>query len=307
MQQNKYKFSVIMPIFNVENYLETSIKSVINQSIGFEDNIQLILINDGSTDRSEEICIRYRDYFPENIIYIKQENKGVGSARNEGIKYIQGNYINFLDPDDKWDLDVFDNVNDFFEKYGNEICLVACRMKFFENQETYHKLDYKFNIERIVDITEDYEDIQLSGASTFIKSEVIKKIRFDERLKYSEDSVLIGQILLENKKYGILPDSIYNYRKRKNNTSALQQRGIEKKLFFNIDEIEYVYKTLIDKSKKIYGTVLPYIQYQIMYDIQWKIKRDISQYLSDDEIEKYLEKLKEILKYIDDYIIMEQK
>ena len=87
MEKKNFKFSVIIPIYNVEKYLEEAIKSIINQSIGFEDNIQLILVNDGSTDNSEEICMKYEKEFPDNIIYIKQKNNGVSVARNTGMKY----------------------------------------------------------------------------------------------------------------------------------------------------------------------------------------------------------------------------
>ena len=65
-----YKFSIIVPIYNVGKYLEETIMSVVNQTIGFE-NIQLILINDGSIDNSEEICLKYQKIYPENIIYYK--------------------------------------------------------------------------------------------------------------------------------------------------------------------------------------------------------------------------------------------
>ena len=149
MENNKYKISVIMPIYNVEKYLEEAIKSVINQSIGFEDNIQLILVNDGSTDKSEDICIKYQKEYSDNIIYIKQENCGASSARNAGIEYIQGKYVNFLDPDDKWNYDAFDIAYDFFESHQDEIDVVAGRIKFFEGGEGYHKLDYKFDEDRI--------------------------------------------------------------------------------------------------------------------------------------------------------------
>ena len=95
MENKQYKFSVIIPIYNVEEYLEDAIKSVINQSIGFEENIQIILINDGSTDKSEKICLKYAQDYPENIIYVKQKNEGVSSARNNGLKYAKGKYINY--------------------------------------------------------------------------------------------------------------------------------------------------------------------------------------------------------------------
>ena len=77
---NDYKISTIIPIYNVEKYLDETIKSIINQTIGFK-NIQMILVNDGSPDNSEEICLKYKEKYPNNIIYVKKEN---GGEKNEG-------------------------------------------------------------------------------------------------------------------------------------------------------------------------------------------------------------------------------
>ena len=302
---SKYKFSVVIPIYNVEKYLEETILSVINQNIGFEKNIQIILVNDGSTDNSENICIKYQKKYPDNIKYVYQENKGVSSARNEGMKYVKGEYINFLDSDDIWNEDVFEKVYDFFKANEDIIDVVACRQKFFEGKEGYHKLDYKFDKNRIVDITKDYQDIQLSTSSAFIKADEVKKYQYDTRLKYSEDATLIGQILMSKSKYGILSDAIYNYRKRNENTSALQTREGNKSWYF--DTIEYGYKTLIEKSIEKYGKVLQYFQYQIMYDIQWRLNVDTSLYLSEKEQKTYIKSIVELLKYIDDEIILKQR
>ena len=82
---DKFLINTIIPIYNVEEYLEEAIESVINQTIGFEKNIGLILVNDGSSDNSEKICLKYKEKYPNNILYIKQKNKGVSSARNNGL------------------------------------------------------------------------------------------------------------------------------------------------------------------------------------------------------------------------------
>lgn len=85
-----------MPIYNVELYLTDAIESIINQTIGFE-NIQLILVNDDSPDKSEIICKEYAQKYPNNIVYVKKQNGGVSSARNYGLRYAEGRYIQFLD------------------------------------------------------------------------------------------------------------------------------------------------------------------------------------------------------------------
>ena len=114
--KNDFLFSVIMPVYNTEEYLEEAIQSVIEQTIGFEENIQLILINDGSTDNSESICKKYQEKYKNNIVYKYKENGGVSSARNEGRKYVKGKYFNFLDSDDKWDKDAFKNAAEGYRK-----------------------------------------------------------------------------------------------------------------------------------------------------------------------------------------------
>ena len=94
-----YKISVIIPVYNVEKYLDETLKSIVKQTIGF-NNIQVILVNDGSKDNSEKICLEYKEKYPNNITYVKKENGGVSSARNEGIKHVKGKYTHFLDSDD---------------------------------------------------------------------------------------------------------------------------------------------------------------------------------------------------------------
>jgi glycosyltransferase involved in cell wall biosynthesis len=107
MKEN-FEFSVVIPIYNTGDYLRQTLDSVINQTVGFVDNIQLILVNDGSTDSSSAICLEYQARYPRNIVYVSQENAGVSVARNSGIKHIKGRYVNFFDSDDLWTKDVFE-------------------------------------------------------------------------------------------------------------------------------------------------------------------------------------------------------
>ena len=130
MEEYKYLFSIIIPIYNRELYLEECIDTVINQTIGFE-NIQLILIDDGSVDNSEAICLSYKNKYPDNIVYEKKENGGVSSARNAGYKYIEGKYVTFLDSDDKFVLDVFDKVYKYFEDNYSKINVVIINIIYF--------------------------------------------------------------------------------------------------------------------------------------------------------------------------------
>jgi glycosyltransferase involved in cell wall biosynthesis len=224
-EEYKYKFSVIIPIYNVEEYIEETIISVIHQSIGFKNNIQMILVNDGSPDNSEEICLKYAEKYPENIKYIKKENGGVSSARNLGIDYIEGKYVNFLDSDDKWEKTAFKKVYDFFEENYDEIDSVSCPLEYFEAMTGMgHPLNFKFDANKVIDIHEDYNQVQLHAASSFYKAEVAREHRFDSNLKYGEDIKFITEIILNKEKFGVVSNTSYLYRKRLSETSALQNR-----------------------------------------------------------------------------------
>ena len=312
MNEFKFNFTVIIPVYNVEDYLEETLLSVIEQDIGFEENIQIILVNDGSPDNSGEICEKYRDLYPNNIKYIEKENGGVSSARNAAIPHIEGKYVNFLDSDDKWEPDAFSNAFTFFEENYKMVDVCCARMKFFEQSEAWHALDFKFfHGDRVVDLL-DYNhchNVQLSTPSCFIKANSIgETTRFDEDLKYSEDSLFINKILVRKARIGILCSSLYLYRRRLDNSSAIQTKEMD--LDYYTITCDKYYGGLIELSKKYFdGTIIKYIQNVIAYDIGWRLSEPACDTIkSDEELYKnYCEKLKFFLSYVDDEIIINNK
>lgn len=104
--------SVIVPVYNVEKYLPQCIESVLNQSY---TNFEIILVNDGSTDSSYEICISLQ-YIDSRIQVINKNNEGVGSARNDGLKISKGKYLCFLDSDDFLEWDTFESLSPYFQE-----------------------------------------------------------------------------------------------------------------------------------------------------------------------------------------------
>lgn len=111
-------FSVIIAVYNTGRYLDDSIGSLLNQTINFT-NIQIILVNDGSSDNSEEICLNYQQKYNKSIIYVKIKHSGVSRARNIGLEYAKGELINFLDADDKWDPQALMYVSMFLKENKN--------------------------------------------------------------------------------------------------------------------------------------------------------------------------------------------
>lgn len=296
-----YLFSVIIPIYNCEDYLEECIESVLTQTIG-KEKIQIILVNDSSTDGSEAICKRYEKEY-DNIIYTKQKNQGVSVARNTGIKHATGDIINFLDSDDKWDRNAFEQAYKQIKEHP-EINMFACRVKFFEAKDGYHPLNYKFKEDKIIDIKEDPTYPQLFSNSAFYRADSIKNQEFPKEVRYGEDVRFNTDFLIKYEKYMILSEPVYFYRRRLTGTSAVQMGGKTRAGFF--ERYNTVYTYTFEKSKEKYGNILPYFQYLVAEDIQWYIKKD-THIVMQNCIDEYKFKFKDLLDNIDDDTIWSLK
>ena len=297
-----FLISVIMAIYNTGRYLDDSIGSLFNQTIGFS-NIQIILVNDGSVDNSDEICLKYQKLYSKNIIYINIEHGGVSKARNVGMKYAVGQYINFLDPDDKWDSKAFKYILLFF-KLNRDIDLVAGRLKFFEANENYHPLDYKYYKTRKVNLTEEYNCIHTSASACFFKKSIIKENNFKEGVFSGEDTRFIHSILLQKPIMGIIKEAIYYYRRRADSTSMVQNQKRMTKFFF--ETVTQVSIYLLNKSREIYNKIVPFIQYYICFDLLYRIESYTFRYLDYENFHKYNNIIEKLLNIIDDKYILEQ-
>ena len=291
------KVSVIIPIYKTEQYLREAVDSVILQDIGFEDNVQIILINDGSPDNSEEICLEYAGMYPRNIQYIYQDNAGVATARNKALQHVTGSYVLFLDSDDMLGDDVLSKTYTMLEE-NRQIDVAAVRVKLFEAKDE----------DRVIDLLEDYDHIQNSCSNTLIRYSSLESKKFNEKLKYSEDLTLMCEILLESNKLGTVPSATYYYRKREDQSSAIDTRKKDVQWYLNAPQ--YCFKYLFDLSKKKYGKVLPYIQWSVMHDLQWRINADpelMMNTLSKEEQIQYRQILFDLINEIDDEIIIKQR
>ena len=295
-------FTVIIACFNCQEYLDESINSLLNQTLSFKDHIQIILVNDGSTDNTEEICIKYQNQYPENIFYICQENQGQAVARNNGLKYATGDYINFLDSDDKFSKNAFEEVFNFF-KNNSQVDFVSIPMFFFDGEYGEHPLNYKYNQTKIIDLRIDWDFPQLHANASFFKAELFPKYLFATNIVSSEDSLMINEMLIDNPIYGVIKNAKYWYRRRKNNSSTLNSVYFKKEFYH--DRLIKYFKKLIKISKDKYSRVPKFIQYLIVYDLQWMFRiSDISEILEIDEIIELYGDIRVILSYLNDEIIL---
>ena len=267
---DSYKpFSVIMASYNNDKYLEDAVESLTVQNFGFEHNVELIIVDDGSSDDSLKIAKKYQKNYPYNIQVISKENGGQASARNLGLEYAKGDYINFLDSDDKLSPNTFKAVYDFLVK-NPAADVISIPITFFDNQKGAHILNYKYKNEKVVNLLDEPDYPQLSASSAFIKREAIGNLRFNTGLVNSEDALFINKILIDNPKLGLVKNANYLYRKRFDESSTIDNS--QKKKGFFTDRLKYYFKELIDYSVKKYGKTPKFIQYTLLYDLQWMVK-----------------------------------
>ena len=298
-------FSVIIAAYNSEKWIEESINSIIKQDLDFKDNIEIIVVDDASTDNTQLICKKFIDNYPNNFKYIKNEkNKGPSFSRNIGLSYAKGEYINFLDSDDTLSKNTLKDVLNFFKKH-TQVDLVSIPIYFFESESGEHYLNYKFKKTCSVDLLKHPECYQLSAPSSFIRRTSINNIKFPNIIT-SEDVVFINEIMINNPNIGLCNTGRYNYRKRSEKNTIIDNSQSNKKYF--TDRVENYFYYLIEMSLKKYNYLPQFIQNVIMYDVKWMLDiKNISNILNIDELNEFKTSLKRVLKYIDDDIIINQR
>mgnify|MGYP003504525351 FL=1 len=253
---------------NMDRPLFLHIKCIIGQDYGFAEHIELILVNDGSVDHTEEICIFFQEKYPENITYLKKENGGVSSARNVGIEVARGDFLWFLDADDLLSPNAFRAVRDFFSKSKNQDAPFVClrTILLYENSKRIHPLDFRFQKgERLIDLAEEPQCAATMMGDKCFRREAIGDIRFDESLSINEDTEFSYRVLMNTAHmYGVIPRATYFYRKHEE--AITTPRGNEHTEEFLRCQFEAMKKIVyLSKEKAQHGSADPFVQYATLY------------------------------------------
>lgn len=250
--------SVVVPIYNVQKYLEECLISICNQTY---KQLEIILVDDGSTDNSGKICDKYKQ-LDSRIQVIHKENGGLSDARNTGLKYSNGNYIVFIDSDDYISFEMIERMLEYKEKYQADI--VMCQyFNVYKNQE------HEF-------VTEDKESIQMTGEEAFYEFLVGNlpgmvvawnklydiKLFKDNKIQYPkgkihEDCYTTYKLYLKADRVVYLYDKMYAYRHRKG--SITQAIDLNKEYM-----IVEAYKEIMDTTAEWKDKFLTQIEYRYL-------------------------------------------
>lgn len=223
--------SVIIPVFNTIKYVEKCVKSIINQSY---TNLEIILVDDGSTDGSGQVCDKLAKS-DKRIKVIHQQNKGVSSARNNGLKNCNGEFVSFIDSDDWLELDTYVKVIDAMKDTSSDMGVFDANTVVIDNDGNVHttpRKPWKLKDERMLISGKDlyYElGVNLTVSNKIICRKCIKK-GFNESLTYGEDVIFCLEALRNTEQAVIVPYHGYNYYvNRKGNVISAEvgERDIE--------------------------------------------------------------------------------
>ena len=240
--------SVIVPFYNVENYIEKCLQTLVGQTL---DDIEIILVNDGSKDRSKIVVDKFLKQHPEKIVYLEKENGGLSDARNYAIPYAKGEYIAFLDSDDYVEKTMYKDMYELAKKEDSD--MVECNFYWEYPDKKKEDVGIVYNGKK-----EMLEKIRVVAWNKLIRKEVLEKskVLFPKGLRY-EDVEFTYKLIPYLDKISFLKKPCVHYIQREGSISNNQNERNEEifDILANVidfykannlydeykDELEYVY------------------------------------------------------------------
>lgn len=241
------KVSIIVPFYNVEKYIEKCLDSLANQTL---DDIEILLVNDGSKDGSIQIAKKYVEKYPNKFIYLEKENGGLSDARNFAIPYAKGEYIAFLDSDDYVEKDIYERMYKIAKAEKSD--MVECDFYWDYPNKTRKDIGKIYNGTK-----EALVKIRVVAWNKLIKREILEntKIQFPKGYRY-EDVEFTYKLLPYLNKISFLKQPCIHYIQRSGSISNSQNERT-KEIFDVLDHVIEYYKEKNIYEK--YKTQLEYI------------------------------------------------
>ena len=186
------RFSVVIAAYNVSAYIDRCLGSLVRQSAPLRYRIEVLIVDDGSTDDTGERVIRWQRKYPGRIQYLRKENGGPASARNLGLDHATGDWVTFVDADDCVGRGYFAAVDEFLSSTDDDPCLICGNVRFYYERSRRvidaHPLRFRFKLGRcVVDVFRSPTFLHLAAAQGFYKRSLIES----QQLRFSEQVVPI--------------------------------------------------------------------------------------------------------------------
>lgn len=233
--------SVIIPMYNAEKYVEKCIQSLLNQT--YQD-LEIIIVNDGSKDRSQEICEKYASQ-DKRITLINTENRGAGSARNTGIETAKGEYISFIDSDDYVCPDYYERLLNMLQKTNADIAIGRYeRISEHDEMQFINTGEIKecTNMEELMILYGEDEDKYINAV--LVTNKLFKRELFEGDVRFPirrliDDEFIIYKLIYKSKKIVYTNDVMYAYVQ--SDSSIMRTDFKEQRVYDTIDVYDEVY------------------------------------------------------------------
>lgn len=237
------KVSIIVPAYNVEKYIFDTIKTIEVQTY---KNIEIIIVNDGSTDNTLKICQELAKE-NKNIKLINQSNKGVSEARNKGIEMATGEYIAFIDSDDLLEKDMIELLVKGLEEFNADISICGYKINYNNEYYCYYgtKKIFEYNQKKLIEEFLNEENISVSLWNKLFRKDCIRNIQFAKGIRINEDKLFLLKAILNSQKAVYHDICKYIYIKREN--SATTSKFSEK--LFDVIKVNKMIKDTLAETK----------------------------------------------------------
>lgn len=305
-------FTAVIAVYNNASYASDLYRSIEAQTIS-PDELEIVLVNDGSTDKSLQLAQEWQGGSRFDVKIISTENAGVSSARNCGIEEASGQWLTFVDSDDVLHIDYFAAIQEFeLRDRFQKASMMATRSVIF-NEGTgivvdNHPLGWKFKRgDRLVDINREPQVVHLGGHSTVVRRQVVidNLIRFNDDVKPGfEDADFVGRYLgkFETPIMGLVSSARYYYRKRSNGTSLIDTTWTKPEKFSH--EPRFGHLGMLRAVTQDRGYTPVWAQNTVLYSLYWYFLADRSWNspiagVDQRLLDQFWSTLHEIFEYID--------
>lgn len=275
-----FKFSIIIPYKNNNNWLNDLIESIITQTLDFYSNVEIILINNNRSNFSKEIADYWQQLFPLNIKSLSSNSSDFTSIYDTGLKKSFGEHIIFLDENILFKEDILEKVDDFYRNYPD---LKIVSVPLGDLNGAFDELNEKYYRSREIIIKDEPQSILVNKTNIFINKSLIHY--FDSPTFLWDEALNLTEMVLKEGRYGVISNSQLYYREGRD-PHFLIQHDVDEVQFYNIFN-EKVSKIWLEKYKKI-DEIPQYKQNVLVYIIQWAIsRRRVPPILSIEEITEF--------------------
>ena len=261
---NDKKVSIIIPVYNIDKYLTKCVDSLIAQEYS---NYEIILLDDGSSDKSGEIMDSYASKYPY-IRALHHTNHGVSYTRNRGIYEASGEYLAFIDGDDWVDERYLSRMIEYLEE--NNLDFVTCNYSFYDDQTGNINKWMMYQKSRCVDKVHAAEMLLTTSCvpwNKICKKSVIKGCKFPEDIAIGEDTIFLMKLLDNCNRIGFLNEPLLFYRQRE---GSAMHSGLQPKIWDNVKSGNIVYDIVMSYSSSLKDAA-EYRFSENISNILWKI------------------------------------